>query len=204
MGTDHRRLYEQATSYHLATGEFILALTEAKRPHGLAPVRVSSPSPADPDTAARQVTMRAADVALSGAEFVDNIGGGGPIDLLIRLLFGRALIGSLNSVAGGYAVAVPTDNKLLVVVTERRLFVFRILPDYELTPLGAPPKPAGPDRLKPLWWAARDDVAGARCRWHRLHGARLRITFRDGSWLELTGPLCMGRRRANELRDALS
>ncbi|MEO3924697.1 hypothetical protein ABGB07_12680 [Micromonosporaceae bacterium B7E4] len=203
MPTDYRHLYADAVATKLEPGEAILALTEAKRPHGLAP----DPPPRPPDPAPGDGTavagMGLANVALSGVEAIDNIGGGGPTDWLIRLFFGRAARGRLDSVAADYVRAVPTDAKLLAVVTDRRLVVFRIGRSTEVRPFGERRKPVVAAKLKPLWSVRRAEVTGARRRWHRLHGARLRVTFRDGSWLELTGPLCMGRQRAGELRDRL-
>lgn len=203
MATDYHHLYGDAVAHRLEPGEAMLACSEVKRPHGLAP----DPPPRPPEPAlgdgAKAAGMGLAGAALSGIEFIDNIGGGGPTDWLIRLLFGRAAHGRLDSVAAGYVRAVPTDDKLLVVVTDRRLMVLRVGRYNEIRPFGEPRKPVVAAKLKPLWSVERAEITGARRRWHRLHGARLRVMFRDGSWLELTGPLCMGRRRADELRDAL-
>ncbi|WP_422770977.1 hypothetical protein ACN28C_30725 [Plantactinospora sp. WMMC1484] len=205
MGTDHRHRYADAVTSKLDPGEAILALSEAKRPHGPAPDPPPLPPEPAPGDGAKVAGAGLADVVLSGVEAVDNLGGGGPTDWLIRSLFGRAAHGRTDSVAAGYARAVPTDDRLLVVVTDRRLRVFRVGRNTtEVRPFGVPAKPVVAAKLKPLWSVRRSEVADARRRWHRLHGARLRVTFRDGSWLEVTGPLCLGRRRAGELRDALA
>ncbi|AVT32278.1 hypothetical protein C6361_25640 [Plantactinospora sp. BC1] len=204
MPTDYRHLYTDAVTSRLEPGEAILALSEAKRPHGLAPDPPPRPPEPTPGDGAAVAGMGLANVALSGLEAIDNIGGGGPTDWLIRLFFGRAARGRLDSVAAGYVRAVPTDAKLLAVVTDRRLVVFSVAPSTEIRPFGEPTPPVAAAKLKPLWSVPRAEVSGARRRRHRLHGARLRVTFRDGSWLELTGPLCMGRQRAGELRDALA
>lgn len=206
MGVDLRARYGAAVTHRLAPGERIRALREAKRPQGPAPGPAPVPPEPDPDAGAKVAGVTVLDVVLSGAEFIDNLGGGGPVDWLLRLLFGRAAHGRLSSVAGGYAIAVPTDERILVVVTGRRLMVLRIdrSVHQEIRAFGEDPTPARPDQLTPLWWACLVEVAGARRRWHRLHGARLRVAFRDGSWLELTGPLCLGQRGAEELRAALA
>ncbi|MEE6257531.1 hypothetical protein [Plantactinospora sonchi] len=204
MGMDQRQRYDTAVAPRLEPGERILALSEVKRPHGLAPAPPPpAPRPQSGD-GARVAAMTVAGAALSGVEFVDNIGGGGPTDWLVRLLFGRAARGRLDSVAADYLRAVPTDTKLLAVVTDRRLLVARIGRSNAMWPFGGDGRPLVPAKLKPLWSVSRAEVTGARRRWHRLHGARLRVTFRDGSWLEFTGPLRLGRRRAAELRDALT
>ncbi|MFC6017604.1 hypothetical protein ACFP2T_15480 [Plantactinospora solaniradicis] len=203
MGTDYRHLYGDAVAHRLEPGEAMLACSEAKRPHGLAPDPPPRPPEPAPGDGAKVAGMGLAGAALSGVEFVDNIGGGGPTDWLIRLLFGRAARGRLDSVAAGYVREVPTDAKLLVVVTDRRLMVLRIGRSNEIRPFGERRRPVVAAKLKPLWSVDRAEITGARRRWHRLHGARLRVMFRDASWLELTGPLCLGRRRAGELRDAL-
>ncbi|MBF9132307.1 hypothetical protein I0C86_25655 [Plantactinospora sp. S1510] len=203
MGTDHHHLYGDAVAHRLEPGEAMLACSEAKRPHGLAPDPPPRPPEPAPGDGAKVAGMGLAGAALSGIEFIDNLGGGGPTDWLIRLFFGRAARGRLDSVAAGYVRAVPTDDKLLVVVTDRRLMVLRVGRSNEVRPFGEPRKPVVAAKLKPLWSVHRAEITGARQRWHRLHGARLRVMFRDGSWLEVTGPLCMGRRRAGELRDAL-
>ncbi|GIG86388.1 hypothetical protein [Plantactinospora endophytica] len=203
MSTDYRHRYADAVTSKLEPGEAILALSEAKRPHGLAPDPPPRPPEPSPGDGAKVAGMGLANVALSGVEAIDNIGGGGPTDWLIRLFFGRAARGRLDSVAADYVRAVATDQRLLAVVTDRRFVVYRIGRSTEIRPFGQPPKPLVAAKLKPLWTVDRAVVAGARRRWHRLHGARLRVTFRDNSWLELTGPLCLGRRRADELRAAL-
>ncbi|MFY1690579.1 hypothetical protein [Plantactinospora sp. WMMB782] len=203
MPTDYRHRYADAAGSKLEPGETIVALTEAKRPRGLAPdppPRPPAPAPGDGPAVAG---MGLANVALSGIEAIDNIGGGGPTDWLVRLLFGRAARGRIDSVAADYVRAVPADAKLLVVVTERRIVVFRVGRTTGVRPFGKPAKPVVAAKLKPLWSVSRAEVSSASRRWHRLHGARLRVGFRDGSWLELTGPLRMGRQRAGELRDAL-
>ncbi|MDG4785439.1 hypothetical protein O7626_05745 [Micromonospora sp. WMMD1102] len=203
MPTDYRHRYADAAGSKLEPDETILALTEAKRPHGLVPDPPPRPPEPAPGDGAKAAGMGLANAALSGIEAIDNIGGGGPTDWLIRLLFGRAARGRLDSVAADYVRAVPTDDKLLVVVTDRRIVVFRVGRSTDVRPFGEPARPVVAAKLKPLWSVSRAEVTGARRRWHRLHGARLRVGFRDGSWLELTGPLCMGRQRAGELRDAL-
>ena len=119
-----------------------------------------------------------------------------------RMLHGRAVRGALDSTAGRYAQAVPPTRKLAVVVTDGQLIILQHPHSPEVP--GVPPAPYGPDALVPLWGVPLTEVTGARRRWHRLHGARLRICFRDGSWLELTGPLLLGRDGAEALRAALT
>lgn len=206
MAADLRSRYGAAVNHRLEPAERIRALREAKRPQGQAPGPVPAPPGPDPDAGAKAAGAMTLDVVLSGVEFIDNLGGGGPVDWLLRLLFGRAAHGRLASAAGGYAIAVPTDEKILVVVTDRRLLVLRVDSSVhqEIRAFGEEPAPVKPEQVTPLWWASRAEVSGARRRWHRLHGARLRVEFRDGSWLELTGPICLGRRGAEELRAALT
>lgn len=204
MGMTPRERYDRAVAARLEPGESVLALSEVKRPHGLAPTPPPRPPRPRPDDGARLAGMTVANAALSGVEFVDNIGGGGPTDWLVRLLFGRAARGRLDSVAADYLRAVPTGLRLLAVVTDRRLLVARIGRSNAVWPFGGDSRPLVPAKLTPLWSVSRAEVAGARRRWHRWHGARLRVEFRDGSWLEFTGPVRLGRRRADELRDALT
>ncbi|MFX0593544.1 hypothetical protein [Melissospora conviva] len=204
MATDYRLRYGTALAADLRPGENLIEVREAKRPQGPAPEKPLRPADPPPGTGAAAGSMGVADIVLSGVDAIDNIGGGGPTDWLMRLLFGRAAHGRPDSTAGGYAMAVPTDDTLVVAVTDRRLLVLKLTGSDPLRPLGAPPEPVAPERLTPLWWVRRAQVAGARRRWHRLHGARLRVEFRDDSWLELTGPILLRRGGAEALRAALT
>ncbi|WP_158624167.1 hypothetical protein [Micromonospora sp. HM5-17] len=201
---DHRQRYDGAVAPRLEPGERILALSEVTRPRGVAPAPPPPPPRPESGDGARVAAMTVAGAALGGVEFLDSIGGGGPTDWLVRLLFGRAARGRLDSVAADFLRAVPTGVPLLAVVTDRRLMVLRIGRPKAAWPFGGADRPLAAAKLKPLWSVPRTEVAGARRRWHRLHGGRLRVSFRDGSWLEFTGPFRLGWRRAGELRDALT
>lgn len=204
MATDHRRRYWAALACHLQPGETLIEVREAKRPQGPAPEKPVRPAQPPPGTGAAAGSTWLADVVLSGVDAVDNLGSGGPTDWLMRLLFGRAARGRPDSVAAGYAMVVPTDETLVVAVTDRRMLVWKLTGSDPLRPLGAAPEPVAPERLTPLWWVRRAQITGVLRRRHRLHGARLRVGFRDGSWLELTGPRLLGRDGAEALRAALT
>ena len=160
----------------LAPGENLIEVREAKSPQGSASER-SPPKPADPPagTGAAVGSMGVADIVLGGVDAIDNLGAGGPTDWLVRLLFGRTAHGRSDSIAGGYALAVPRSRPLVVAVTDRRMLVLKLTGSDPLRPLGAPPEPVAPERLTSLWWVRRAQITGARRRRHRLHGARLRV-----------------------------
>jgi hypothetical protein len=204
VATDYRLRYSSAVSHHLAPGETLIEVREAKSPPGSGPRK--SPKPAEPPagTGAAVGSMGVADLVLGGVDAIDNLGSGGPTDWLVRLLFGRTARGRSDSIAGGYALAVPRSRPLVVAVTDRRMLVLKLTGSDPLRPLGAPPEPVAPERLTSLWWVRRAQITGARRRRHRLHGARLRVNFRDESWLELTGPMLLRRGGAEALRTALA
>ncbi|GAB3153669.1 hypothetical protein GCM10027290_46900 [Micromonospora sonneratiae] len=204
MATDHRLRYESALAANLAPGEILIEVREAKRPQGPAPEKPARPVDPPSGTGAAVGSLTVVDVVLSGVDAIDNFGSGGPTDWLMRLLFGRAAYGRPESVAGSWAMVVPTDDTLVVAVTDRRMLVLKLTGFEPIVAFGEPPAPVTPERLTLLWWVSRAQVTGVRRRRHRLHGARLRVSFRDDSWLELTGPILLRRRGAEALRAALT
>jgi hypothetical protein len=198
--TDYHGLYDRGLSQKLPEGETVLALSEARRPRGTTPGRPPAPSP-PVDDAAPTAAVRAADMVLSGIDLGSSLASSNaPIDWLTRVFWGRTAWGPPTSLAAGFAAAVP-EGRHLVVVTDRRLVVFR---SGRFRGLEKSSRPVPAAKLWQLWEVPRPDVTGARLRRHRLHHSRLRIELRDGSWLELTGPLCLGRERAAALVAALT
>lgn len=207
----YRVRYEQALAAHLEGGERVLAVTEARRPRGPAPQRPPEP-PRPSGTPARDTTagtaIRAAELVASGADFGAGLGStNAPFRWLARLIWGRAADGAVDSIGASFAQAVPSDQPVLpsglhaVVVTDRRLLVFRTDRHKRVeVPLA---EPVRAEELTLLWSVSRDRIAYAVARRHRLHHARLRVGFHDGSWLELTGPRAMRRSGAAELAVAL-
>ncbi|GAB2917565.1 hypothetical protein GCM10027280_00730 [Micromonospora polyrhachis] len=204
MATDYRLRYESAFAAHLAPGETLIEAREAKRPLGPAPEKPVRPPDPPSGTGTAVGAMAVVGVLANAADAIDNFGSGGPTDWLMRLLFGRAARGRPESVAGSWAMAVPTTYTLVVAVTDRRMLIFKLSGQDPIRAFGEPPEPVAPERLTLLWWVARTQVTGVRRRRHRLHGARLRVEFRDDSWLELTGPILLRRSGAEALRAALT
>ncbi|MGW0436266.1 hypothetical protein ACWDV4_27415 [Micromonospora sp. NPDC003197] len=204
MATDYRLRYESALAAHLAPGETLIEAREAKRPLGPAPEQPVRPPDPPPSTGAAVGAMAVVGVLVNAADAIDNFGSGGPTDWLMRLLFGRAAHGRPESVAGSWAMVVPTGDKLVVAVTDRRMLVLKLTGFEPIVAFGEPPAPVTPERVTLLWSVSRAQVTGVRRRRHRLHGARLRVNFRDDSWLELTGPVLLRRRGAEALRAALT
>lgn len=179
---DHWADYRARVEPTLEQGERMLAFSATHLSHGVATFR----APPGPDQ--RSAGQRV------GEAVKDAVSGGlVPGEWGTWALFGRAGSGLPDSVGARAHQAVEKASALYLGVTDRRLLIF----DDEGLPRDERPLPL-------LHQIPRSDIAAAEVRWARLSFGRLRVRFRDGSWLEFVSLLAMGRRRASRLRAALT
>jgi hypothetical protein len=186
---DYWKLEGQRLVPFIQPGERVLAYTATGIPPTGEPQRLDEPGDPEPPGSANDRLADVVERALTGSlippRYADKMfsapAGGLSSSVALRLL---------DELRGDYRTS---GLQLMLAVTSARVLL--LVPDGE--------RMDSPLRLVADLPRAVVATAQVHAKPWKLSFGRLRLVFRDGSWMELTGGPTMGRTRANQARDAI-